>query len=133
MLETLDAMEDKELYSGSFSTKDGEFCVLGAVGSKFGIKTDDLGDESYCDIDLVGSRFGIAPAMAAEIMYHNDECLVDEWEWKDVEFVGPVRPHWPDYGQHTTSIQVYNSNHASDRWKEMRAWVISNIIPDNTK
>jgi hypothetical protein len=65
MVEVMDAMPDKRLYPGSFTTADGEFCALGAVGSKRGTQMDDLGDEDYCDPEQVAERFGIAPAMAA--------------------------------------------------------------------
>ena len=41
-----------------------------------------------CDTELVGHRFGIARAMAAEIMYMNDEYAVDEYKWVEVEFCG---------------------------------------------
>lgn len=77
LVQALDAMEDKRLYPGSFATPEGEFCALGALGAKRGIKVDDLGDDYDCEPDRVGQRFGIAPAMAAEIMYMNDEYAVD--------------------------------------------------------
>lgn len=130
LLETLDAMEDKRLYAGSFATADGEFCTLGVLGAKRGTKTDDLGDEDDCDPAEVAARFGIAPAMASEIMYMNDEYAVDEWKWVDVEICGPVRPHWPDWGKHTRSVHAHNDNHASERWQAMRAWVAKQIKPE---
>lgn len=127
LVEALDAMDDKRLYPGSFATADGEFCTLGVLGAKRGTKMDDLGDEEYCDTDLVGRRFGIAPAMAAEIMYLNDEWLVEQWEWIDVEFCGPVRPYWPDWGNNTRRVSIRNDNHAVERWQRMRAWVAKQL------
>jgi len=81
LVAALDAMEDKRLYPGSFATPEGEFCTLGVLGAKRGVKMDDLGDEEDCEPAQVGQRFGIAPAMAAEIMYLNDEYAVDVWKW----------------------------------------------------
>lgn len=127
LLEALDGMENKQLHSGSFATAEGEFCTLGVLGSKRGTKMDDLGDEDDCEPKIVGERFGIARAMAAEIMYLNDECLVDEYKWVDFVICGPVRPYYPDYGRHSGSVRVANDNHPADRWKAMRKWVVENL------
>jgi hypothetical protein len=131
LVAALDAMEDKRLYAGSFATADGEFCTLGVLGAKRGTKMDDLGDEDDCDPEEVAQRFGIAPAMAAEIMYMNDEYAADEWKWVDVEICGPVRPYWPDFGEHTKTVRVHNDNHPSERWKAIRAWAVANCKPSN--
>lgn len=121
----LDAMADKRLFAGSFATPEGAYCTLGVLGAKRGLKLDDLGDDSECDTAVVGQRFGIAPAMAAEIMYLNDEYAVDEWKWVDVEICGPLREGWRD--QRVRSVRVHNANHASERWQRMRAWAVSNL------
>ena len=134
LAEALDAMPDKRLYPGSFATPEGEFCTLGVLGSKRGTKMDDLGDEDDCDPQQVGQRFGIAPAMAAEIMYLNDEYSVDCWKWVDVVICGPMPPHhFPPYGhkRHERSVRVSNDNHPQERWQKMRAWVAENILPAN--
>lgn len=101
LAQTLDAMEDKRLYPGSFATAEGEYCTLGALGAKRGIKMDDLGDEYDCDTKRVGERFGIAPAMAAEIMWLNDEYLVEK--------------------------VIKNPDHARERWLKMREWIDKNL------
>lgn len=126
LVDALDAMEDKRLYPGSFATADGEFCALGVLGAKRGTKMDDLGGDE-CDPAEVGRRFGIAPAMAAEIMYLNDEHSVDCWKWATVEICGPVRPGYPDWGRHTKEVQVYNEAHPQERWQKMRAWAAAEI------
>lgn len=124
----LDEMTDKRLYPGSFATEVGEFCTLGVLGAKRGTKMDDLGDDDDgCDTSVVGHRFGIAPAMAAEIMYMNDEYIVNTWKWVDVEICGPMRPYYPDWGKHTRSVNVPNDNHPQERWRRMRAWVVENL------
>lgn len=132
LAEALDQMPDKRLYPGSFATADGEFCTLGVLGAKRGTKMDDLGDDIECEVGLVAERFGIAPAMAAEIMYLNDEYMVDVWMLVDVEFVGPVRPHYPDWGRHTRSVEVHNDNHAAERWQRMREWVRENLMANES-
>ena len=131
LVAALDAMQDKRLYPGSFATADGEFCTLGVLGAKRGTKMDDLGDEDDCDPKEVAQRFGIAPAMAAEIMYMNDEYAADEWKWVDVEICGPVRPYWPDFGKQTKTTRVHNEHHASERWSAIRAWALANCKPSN--
>lgn len=127
LAEALDDMEDKRLYSGSFATPDGEFCTLGVLGAKRGTKMDDLGDEYECDTAVVGDRFGIAPAMAAEIMYLNDEYVADTWKWVAIEICGPMRPYFPDWGRHTRQRQVYNDKHPEERWQRMRKWVAEQL------
>lgn len=129
LIDALDAMPDKRLYPGSFATEVGEFCTLGVLGAKRGTKMDDLGDDDDgCDTHVVGQRFGIAPAMAAEIMYMNDEYAVDTWKWITVEICGPVLPHWPHYGDHTRSVRVHNDHHPEQRWQRMRAWAEEKIL-----
>lgn len=80
LAQALDAMPDKRLYPGSFTTPEGQFCTLGVLGSQRGTQMDDLGDEDDCSTKLVGQRFGIARALAAEIMYLNDEGMYVGWE-----------------------------------------------------
>ncbi len=123
LVQALDAMDDKRLYAGSFATADGEFCTLGVLGATRGTKMDDLGDDYECDTKAVGQRFGIAPAMAAEIMYMNDEYAVDEWKWVDVEICGPLRYR----DQRVRCVRVHNDNHPQERWQQMRAWALSNL------
>jgi hypothetical protein len=93
-----------------------------------------LGDEYDCDNKIVAQRFGIAPAMAAEIMYMNDEYAVDEWKWVEVEICGPMPPyHFPPYGHktHQRSVRVHNDSHPSERWQEMRKWAVENLNAHN--
>ncbi|OLP04534.1 hypothetical protein [Rhodoferax antarcticus] len=128
LIEALDAMDVKRLQPGSFKTVDGEFCALGVLGAKRGLQMSDLGDEDDCDPAQVGLRFGIAPAMAAEIMYLNDDYFVDEWKCVNIEFCGPVRPHGPDYGSHVKNVRVPNADHPYERWKKMRQWATEQLV-----
>lgn len=131
LAEALDAMDDKRLYPGSFATADGEFCALGVLAAKRGTQVDDLGDADNCDPAEVGKRFGIARAMAAEIMYLNDEYSADEWTWIEVEICGPMPPaHLCRDGrrrQRKHEVRVRNDNHARERWEYMRRWVAENM------
>jgi len=119
----LDAMESKRLYPGSFSTPAGEFCALGALAARRGTRVDDLGDqEDECDARQVGQRFGIARAMAAEIMYVNDEYAADLWRW--VEVCGPMRPI-DRHRRHV--VRVPNDDHPAERWRNVRAWAVEQL------
>jgi hypothetical protein len=120
MAEALDAMPEKELYASNFATPDGEFCALGVLGAKRGTVMTDLGDADECEAEEVARRFGIAHAMAAEIMYMNDEYF-DEYEW--VEIVGPPRNAWHRHPQ----IRQHKSQASAKRWQHMRKWVAEQI------
>lgn len=144
LIEALDAMDDKRLYPGSFVTAEGEFCTLGVLGAKRGTKMDDLGDEFDCDAEEVGKRFGIAHAMAAEIMYLNDEYAVDEWKWVDVVICGPMPQYryiqtgrgveiaQRAFERHERSVRLHNDNHPAERWQRMREWAVAHLAVDST-
>lgn len=70
-LAALDAMPNKALAADSLQEAGtGEFCTLGAVGAARGMDLKPLEDT---EPRQVASAFGIAPALAAEIMFENDE------------------------------------------------------------
>jgi len=69
MLAALDAMPVKELIAGELE-QDGEVCALGALGKARGVDMTTLDPE---DPDGVAVVFGIAPQLAREIVYENDE------------------------------------------------------------
>lgn len=71
MLSVLDAMPDKRLIKGELENN-GEVCALGAVGRVRGL---NMGDVDPHDRDRVSALFGIAPAMASEIMFYNDDAF----------------------------------------------------------
>ena len=92
LLIALDAMPTKRLVAGHLV--DGtDVCALGAVDSKVFVDPEDR--------DAVARHFGIAPSMAAEIAYMNDECQPLVW------------------GQGETP---------EDRWIRMRIWVEEQIV-----
>ena len=121
-LTALDAMPVKELIAHEL-VQDGEFCTLGVVGQKRGIDISALDPE---DRESVAVAFGIAPALAAEIVYENDE-HVDDFQWVEVEICGPMRPYYPEWGKHKRGMSILNPDAPTHRWQHMRNWVEKNI------
>jgi hypothetical protein len=69
MLAALDGLPEKKLISGELE-EDGAVCALGAVGKARGLDMANLDPE---DSERVAAKFGIAPALAREIVFMNDE------------------------------------------------------------
>lgn len=69
MLAALDAMPTKRLIARELEL-DGEVCALGCVGQQRGIDQSRIDPE---DRETVAKTFGIAEAMAAEIVFINDD------------------------------------------------------------
>lgn len=67
--DALEAMPEKRLVADVLEA-DGEFCTIGVLGAKRGINMEALDPG---DREEVAGAFGIAPALAAEIVYMNDE------------------------------------------------------------
>lgn len=124
ILAALDAMPVKELCKNNLVSADGQYCTLGVLGASRGI---DLADIDPDDREYVAKVFDIAEALAAEIMWYNDEYIEDSI-CVPMELCGPVRPHRPDYGNHSFNVYIKNENEGKDRWKHMRDWVASKII-----
>jgi hypothetical protein len=70
LLAALDAMPDKALVSEELETESGEVCALGCLGKARGMEMAAIDPE---DPDLVATAFDIAPQLAREIAYENDE------------------------------------------------------------
>lgn len=100
MAAALDAMPIKELIAGELINEHGKCCAIGAVCKA---RSLDVSRVVYYDPDAVADVIGVAPAMAAEIAYENDEG--DEPFWR----VG-LRPEEP-----------------AERWLRMRTWVTQNL------
>lgn len=125
MAAALDAMPDKRLVSGELE-EDGEFCALGVLGAQRGLNLDAIDPE---DPECVANAFDIAPALASEIVFENDE-VVGEWRTVEHEICGPMRPHWPDFGSRIRRTSVYDESAPARRWRHVRAWVESKIIKE---
>jgi hypothetical protein len=94
MLAALDALPEHKLIREDLAVGDA-VCAIGAVGKARGIDMSNIDPE---DRESVGAAFGISPAMAAEIVYMND----DWWN---------ARKESPE-----------------DRFTRMRGWVAGQII-----
>lgn len=77
MLNALDKIESKRLIAHELAAG-GEVCAIGAVGVTRGIDMSKLDPE---DRESVGRVFGIAPALAAELVFENDQ----DFSWGDEE------------------------------------------------
>lgn len=69
MLIALDALPEKRLIDNDLERR-GQVCALGSVGMARGI---DMSQVDPYDRETVAGTFGISDALAAEIMYENDE------------------------------------------------------------
>lgn len=69
----LDAMPTKALAYGMIE-KDGEVCALGAVGRLRGVTLPNVSPDDYGEKNgALGTMLDIAPSLAAEVQYINDE------------------------------------------------------------
>lgn len=73
MLAALDAMPEKRLIRNELVRADGAVCALGAVACARGLDASKIEPE---EPEQVAGAFGIAPALAREIAYENDETHV---------------------------------------------------------
>lgn len=122
LLAALDAMPVKELVAGELEA-DGCRCALGVVGAARG---KDLSRIDTEDWEQLAREFGISETLAREIMWNNDEGTGDE-RLVEVEVCGPVRPHYPDWGQRTHTHWLPDPSAPARRWANVRKWVASQI------
>jgi hypothetical protein len=69
MLAAMDALPEQKLIAHELEAH-GAVCALGAVGKARGL---DMSKIDPKERDVVAGAFGIAPALAAEVAYMNDE------------------------------------------------------------
>lgn len=63
-------MPDKRLVKGDLETTEGSVCALGCLGKARGA---DIGNVDTYDWDALGDLFDIAPQLAQEVMFINDD------------------------------------------------------------
>ena len=117
LMQALDALPEKTLAADSLVTADGEYCALGALGRARGIDMSTIDPE---DCAAVAGAFGIAKALAAEIMFLNDDGVANRWG-TPINFVvcGPMR----QWESRTQLRWVQDPGIGRARWASMRAWV----------
>lgn len=98
----LDAMPEKRLIANELKTAEGEFCTLGVLGAHRGVDMAPIDPE---DRHQVAQTFNIAPALAAEIVFENDE--------NDRTYDYEARK-W-----------IYET--PEERWTRIRKWVQDNL------
>lgn len=104
--DALDAMPVKRLIAGNLKDKSGEVCALGALDPNAPALHEDETwgyDDDFEHAEKLGRHFNIATALAAEIVYMNDE----HNNWRTPE-------ETPE-----------------ERWTRMRAWVDKQILKDD--
>jgi hypothetical protein len=113
--DALDAMPVKRLIADVLATEAGEVCALGAVDPQCQADPDDR--------DAVAKHFNIAPALAAEIAYINDE--VHRYHWVR----GPFAPLDDGLGDHYQPPLGRNIEETpEERWIRVRQWVDEQIV-----
>lgn len=68
--DALDAMPQKVLIAHELSDASGAFCTLGVLGNARGLRLSGIDPE---DSEQVAALFNIAPALAKEVVFENDE------------------------------------------------------------
>lgn len=101
LVAALDAMPEKRLIAAEL-VREGAVCAIGAVGVARGIDMTAMDPD---DADAVGAAFGIAPRMAREIVFQNDESCA-----------------W--YSATTETPEA--------RWQRMRDWAVQNLRVDGS-
>ncbi len=94
LIAALDALPEKKLIAHELEEA-GEFCALGAVGKCRGMDIKNIDPE---DPQSVAKAFGIAPALAREIVFMNDES------------------------------HHYCPEPPENRWRRMRAWAEGELV-----
>ena len=96
LIVVLDGMKAKRLITDELESH-GEFCTLGVIGQSRGL---DMSKLEVDEPELIAKAFNIAPALAREIVYENDE----------------------------SQYYACNSQETPEnRWDRMRKWAVDNI------
>ena len=126
LVQALDALPEKRLAAGSLVTADGGYCALGALGRARGMDMAQIDPE---DREAVAKAFGVAEALAAEVMYLNDEGGPPQETAFNFVVCGPMRP----WERHTQLRWKQNPQANAVRWGQMRAWAVANLKTHNAE
>lgn len=119
----LDAMPDKRLVADSLIEADGKFCTLGVVGAARGLPLAAMDPD---DRDAVAQAFGVSTALAAEIMFMNDESVNETPRYEVIEVCGPMLPLKSRF----RSVRVRDPHFEELRWQRMRNWLESHLTKE---
>lgn len=123
LLAALDAMPEKRLGANALrEDATGDYCALGALGAARGMDIESITPDDRSD---VADAFGVAEALAAEIMYENDEAVAP-YQYRTVVVVGPMRP----WESHIKTESFRDPREAERRFAWMHTWVRSHIRGD---
>ena len=96
LITALDALPEKKLIKNELEAQEGSVCALGALGKLKGVDVGALDTEDW---DKLGETFDIAPQLAQETMWINDEAWTSGAE--------PVA--------------------AEERFRQVRAWAVRQL------
>lgn len=99
--DALDVMPVKRLIAGNIKDKAGQVCALGALDPMAPAYNGGDWDDDFEHSRKLAKHFNVAPALASEIVYMNDE--------------------WNDWRTPSETPE--------QRWTRMRAWVEAQIVP----
>lgn len=128
LVQALDALPEKSLATDNLETAHGEYCTLGALGRARGMDMTTIDPE---DRAAVAEAFGIAEALAAEIMFENDDCgySADGRDYFNFLVCGPMRK----WEHHVQLRWRTNPRGGQIRWSRMRAWAVANLSSEGLK
>lgn len=106
LLAALDAMPEKRLIAADLEQLDGGVCALGCLGKARGVPLAGVDTEDH---DKLGKMFGIAPLLAREVMFQNDD------DFGDRRYVSGSGVHFET---------------PEERWRNMREWCARQIRED---
>lgn len=131
----LDGMEAKRLIADNFESKCGEFCTLGVLANFREIYSADYEERVTALIDDAASLLNIAPLLAKEIMFLNDDFDCDLFEHDSFINVKVIKPLYVVGASYSFNIAKQAHEQEIDvdvaRWYFIRYWVENNIIKDN--
>ncbi len=124
LIAALDALPEPKLVAGHLETTEGEVCALGALGRYRQVKLPDpenpeeTDPEDEADWDWLGDAFNIAPQLAQETMYVNDEHAPRVTTSDGYVALGRDYVHGPLEHPDIT------------RWKAVRRWAVRRLTPE---
>lgn len=124
LIAALDALPEKRLVAGHLETTEGEVCALGALGRYRQVRLPDPEDpeetdpEDEADWGWLGNAFNIAPQLAQETMYVNDE--------HSPRVTTPAG--YLAFGNEYAQGPLEDPDAA--RWRAVRRWALRKLTPE---